>query len=192
MMLRRELLRAAAAAAALSLVPQEAQAQATAAWARALTFPAAPTPPFEPLSAAHRGIITTVADAIIPRTDTPGANDVNVLAWIEVIAAEHYSPADRTQLTTGLDAMDALARTLTGRSLAGLTGAPLGTVMDALDAPADRTTPAARGYARLKGLVIHGYFTSERVQKTVLRTEIMPGRFDGAADMPSKGAGRDE
>jgi hypothetical protein len=192
-MLRRELLRAAAAAAALSLVPHEAHAQAAAAWARVAGPRDASIPPaLEPLSATHRAIITTVAEAIIPRTDSPGANDVNVLAWIEVIAADYYTAAERGQLTAGLDAMDALSKERTGRPLAGLTGAALTTVMDALDAPADRTTPAARGYARLKGLVVHGYFTSERVQKTVLKTEIMPGRFDGAADMPIKGAGRHE
>jgi hypothetical protein len=44
----------------------------------------------------------------------------------------------------------------------------------------------------VKGLVIHGYFTSERVQRDVLKTEIMPGRFDGAADMPARNGGRDE
>ena len=63
----------------------------------------------------------------------------------------------------------------------------------ALDAPTDRTTAAVRGYQRAKGLVIHGYFTSERVQKDVLKTEIMPGRFVGDAPLPVRpGAGRDE
>ncbi|MBY0491404.1 MAG: gluconate 2-dehydrogenase subunit 3 family protein [Gemmatimonadaceae bacterium] len=188
---RRDFLRAAAAAAALSLVPHEAEAQAARAWAT-LAAPASPDLPVAPLSEAHRAIIRTVADAIIPRTDSPGANDVNVLGWIEVIAQDYYTDAERTALTTGLDAMDALSRQLTQQPLAGLAGAPLAQVMDALDAPTDRTTPAARGYSRLKGLVIHGYFTSERVQKDVLKTQIMPGRFNGAADMPTKGAGRDE
>jgi hypothetical protein len=190
-MLRRDLLRAAAAAAALSLAPREAHAQATAAWARLLEPPSA-RPTGATLTDTQRATVRTVADAIIPRTETPGANDVNVLGWIEVIVADYYTDSERTALLTGLDAMDALARQLTGQSLAGLSGAPLTTVMDALDAAADRTTPAARGYSRLKGLVVHGYFTSERVQKDVLRTQIMPGRFDGAADMPPRGAGRDE
>lgn len=188
---RRDFLRAAAAAAALSLVPHEAEAQAARAWATL----AAPRPVDVPLAAltdTHRAIIRTVADAIIPRTDSPSANDVNVLGWIEVIAQDYYTDAERTSLTTGLEAMDALSKQLTQQSLAGLSGAPLGQVMDALDAPADRTTPAARGYSRLKGLVIHGYFTSERVQKDVLKTQIMPGDFKGDADMPIKGAGRDE
>lgn len=188
---RRDFLRAAAAAAALSLVPQEAEAQAARAWAT-LAAPRTGALPVAALSEAHRAIIRTLADAIIPRTDSPSANDVNVLGWIEVIAQDYYTDTERTSLTTGLDAMDALSRQLTQQSLAGLTGAPLTQVMDALDAPADRTAPAARGYSRIKGLVVHGYFTSERVQKDVLKTQIMPGVFRGDADMPTKGAGRDE
>ena len=50
--------------------------------------------------------------------------------------------------------------------------------------------PRARAYSRLKELVIHGYFTSERVQKEVLRTQIIPGRFDGAAPLPMIGQKR--
>jgi hypothetical protein len=36
---------------------------------------------------------------------------------------------------------------------------------------------------------VHGYFTSERVQKEVLKTVIMPGRFDGNAPMKRASGG---
>jgi hypothetical protein len=42
----------------------------------------------------------------------------------------------------------------------------------------------ARTFSRLKQLIVHGYFTSERVQKDVLRVAILPGDFDGSAPMP--------
>jgi len=53
--------------------------------------------------------------------------------------------------------------------------------------PVDRQAPDARAWSRLKGLVVHGYFTSERVQKDVLKTVVMPGRFDGNAPMKAAG-----
>jgi hypothetical protein len=37
--------------------------------------------------------------------------------------------------------------------------------------------------------VVHGYFTSERVQKDILRNEIMPGRFVGDAPVTVRGSG---
>jgi hypothetical protein len=72
-------------------------------------------------------------------------------------------------------------------SLAGLSPESQKTLLDALDQPVDRQAPDARAWSRLKGLVVHGYFTSERVQKDVLKTVIMPGRFDGNAPMKTAG-----
>ena len=191
-MQRRELLKAAATAAALTLLPREARA----AWAKALAdaAPAAMPSAAQPalFSTAQRATLSALADAIIPRTETPSATDVGVMAWIVVIAADYYTDADRRALTTGLDAIDAQARAIAGQPFAAITGDTLTLVMNPLDTPYDRNAPAARGYSRVKGLVIHGYFTSERVQRDVLKTEIMPGRFDGAADMPARNGGRDE
>ncbi|MEY4957701.1 MAG: hypothetical protein RL409_1958 [Gemmatimonadota bacterium] len=185
---RRELLKAAATAAALTLLPRDARA----AWAKALVGdPAAAAQPAL-LSVSQRATLAALADAIIPRTDTPSATEVGVLGWIDVIAADYYTDADRLALTTGLDAIDAQARAIAGQPFAVVTGDTLTLVMNALDTPYDRNAPAVRGYSRVKGLVIHGYFTSERVQRDVLKTEIMPGRFDGAADMPARNGGRDE
>lgn len=188
-MLRRDLLRAAAASAALVLLPRDAQA----AWARATEVLASPlaTQPASPFTAAQRATLAALADGIIPRTDTPSATDVGVLAWIDVIAADYYSMSERTTLTTGLDAINELSERTHGMPLAALNAAAQGAVMTALDA-GDRGTPAPAAFQRVKGLVVHGYFTSERVQKTVLKTQIMPGRFVGDAPMTPRTGGRND
>lgn len=196
-MQRREVLKAAAAAAALTLLPREARAAWVKAAGGALADPAfadsaQPAALRATLSATQRGTLAALADAIIPRTDTPGATDVGVLAWIDVIVADYYTDADRRALTTGLDAINEQARAIAGQPLSAIGGDALFLVMNALDSPYDRNAPAARGYSRVKGLVVHGYFTSERVQRDVLQTQIMPGRFDGAAVMPARNGGRDE
>ena len=38
-----------------------------------------------------------------------------------------------------------------------------------------------RTYWQVKELIVHGYFTSEVVAKEVLRDQIVPGSFNGAA-----------
>lgn len=174
-MLRRDLLKAAAAAAALSLLPRDVQA----AWARVHDGSRTPV-----LTGVQRSTVAALADTIIPRTDSPGASDVGVPAFIDVIVAEYYTDSERAEFIAGVDAIDALAVSMVGQSFAALTGASLVSVMDALDKPTDRTAPAVRGYARLKGLIIHGYFTSEMVQKNVVKTVIWPGRYDGSAPVP--------
>jgi hypothetical protein len=120
---------------------------------------------------------------------------VGVLAWIDVVMADYYTADERAALSTGLDAIEALAQQNGGQSFAALAaakGAPLSALMSSLDSPTDRTLPAVRGYQRAKGLVVHGYFTSERVQKDVLHNEIMPGRFVGDAPIAGRSGGRND
>jgi glucoside 3-dehydrogenase (cytochrome c) hitch-hiker subunit len=173
---RRDLVRALGAAAAFTLMPRTAQA----AWERVAAAPNAPRRALRPDQSA---LVAAVADAIIPRTDTPGATDVGVPAFIDVIVAEYYGEDERAAFLAGLDAIDSRAKATGGASFVDMMPEARTVLMDSLDVPPDRQAPEARGWARLKELTVHGYFTSERVQKDVLKTVIMPGRFDGNAPM---------
>lgn len=177
-MKRRDLLRAAGAATALSLLPRDAEA----AWARVLEgYQTA-----EGLTPPQRALVSGIADVIFPRNDTPGATDVGVTDWVNLIVAEYDSPTDRTAFVTGLDAIDAQVRSSRGRAFANLDADAQRAAVASLDASADRSTPEARAYTRLKSLVVYGYFTSERVQQDVLHTRTYFDRFQGAADMPAR------
>ncbi len=177
---RRDLLRALSAAAAFTIMPRTAQA----AWA---TVAASPSRLPQFLVDERADLVAALADAIIPRTDTPSATDVNVQAFIDVIVAEYYSDDERAVFLSGLDLIGARVKRTDVSSFAGLSAESQKTLLDSLDQPVDRQAPDARAWSRLKGLVIHGYFTSERVQKDVLKTVVMPGRFDGNAPMKAAG-----
>jgi hypothetical protein len=173
---RRDLLRAAGAATALAVLPRNA----AAAWARVLAGYQTPNG----LTAAQRALVASIADTIFPRTDTPSASDVGVVDWVNLIVAEYQAEDVRTPFVEGLDAIDARVRTARGRAFAELGAEVQQEIVAALDAPADRRTIEARAYSRLKSLVVHGYFTSERVQRDVLRSQMFHERFQGAADHP--------
>ena len=173
---RRDVLRALGAAAAFTLMPRTAQA----AWE---TVAAAPHARPRVLIDDRSALVASLADAIIPRTDTPGATDVGVPAFIDVIVAEYYGDEERTAFLAGLDAIVARVKSGGAGSVAEMTPDAQDALLDSLDKPADRQAPDARAWSKLKGLVVHGYFTSEPVQKDVLKTVIMPGRFDGNAPM---------
>jgi hypothetical protein len=177
---RRDVLRALGATAAFTLMPRTAQA----AWD---TVAAAPFASARALTDDRAELVASLADAIIPRTDTPSATDVGVPAFIDVIVAEYYSDDERAVFLAGLDLIGARLRRGDATSFAGLSAESQKALLDSLDQPADRQAPDARAWSRLKGLVVHGYFTSERVQKDVLKTVVMPGRFDGNAPMKAAG-----
>jgi len=173
---RRDLLRAFGAATALALLPHESHA----AWTRV----ASGVPPANGLGAGHLALIAAIADTLLPRTDTPGAVDVGVPAFVDVIASENYSDPDRAAFVAGLGAVATQLTSAAGIPFTDLTPEYRGMAIEAMERIADRRTEPARTYWRLKGLVVHGYFTSERVMKDVLKVQVMPGVFDGSAPMP--------
>jgi hypothetical protein len=173
---RRDLLRVAGAATALAVLPRNAEA----AWARVLAGYQTPNG----LTPAQRALVSGLADTILPRSDTPSASDVGVVDWVNLIVAEYQADDVRTPFIAGLDAIDAQVRAARGKSFGELDTSVQQEIVAALDAPADRRTTEARAFSRLKSLVVHGYFTSERVQKDVLRIQMFHARFQGAADHP--------
>lgn len=169
---RRDLLRALGAAAAFTMLPSTAEA----AWTSLAVRSSAGYQVLTPQDADWLG---SFADTWFPRTDTPSATDVGILGWIDVVLAEYYSAEEKKQFDDGMAAIHAVVKS-------GAVPTPAYTpasnaALFALLENKPRSDTAARGYWRLKGLVVHGYFTSERVQKEVLKNEIMPGRFVGDA-----------
>jgi Gluconate 2-dehydrogenase subunit 3 len=178
---RRDLLRALGAATALSFLP--VPHDAAEAWARVVSGLAVA----DGLSDAQLAFVGTIADTIIPRTDSPSATDVKVPAFVNVMVADYYSDAERTAFVAGLDAIDAHVKAR-GAAFGALDASGRGAAIESIESPTDRRTEPARTYWRLKDLVIYGYFTSEPVMKDVLKVEVMPGKFEGAAPMPRKAA----
>jgi hypothetical protein len=95
--------------------------------------------------------------------------------------ATSYSAQERADFSNGLAAID--QRAGPGGFAAQSEAAQIA-VLTTLDGKTEPKGGAEAGFATLKGLTIYGYFTSERVQKEVLKTVIIPGRFDGCIPFP--------
>jgi hypothetical protein len=190
---RRDLLRAAGATAAISLVPRAAEA----AWARIASGYRGTAG----LTPAQRALVAGVADVILPRTDTPSATDVGVTEWVDLIVAEYDTDDVRVAFLAGLDAIDAQVRAERGRAFGALDAHAQLEIVRGLDdamtlgnrggrvqatgstlTPEPQARAARAAYRRLKGLVIHGYFTSQRVEREVLRVRTSFPTFQGAAE----------
>lgn len=187
---RRTLLRAAgvlalprSAAAALPDAAWTAQAHARVGQPTASTTAAA-------LTVDERVVLSAIADAILPRTETPGALDVGTPAFVELLIGEWASASDRAMMREGLRDLEAHAVARHGRSWAALDAAQ----REAEIAWGERTERepqvGQRAFRRLKSWITHGWLTSERVQKQVLRVNITPGTYSGCAPRAATG-GRD-
>lgn len=67
------------------------------------------------LSSAELAVVSRIADILLPHTDTPGALDVGVPAFIDTMLKDVYSLKVRRQYLEGLHEFDEAARRSAGR-----------------------------------------------------------------------------
>src|SRR3979409_2667472 len=107
---RRDALRLLATGVALQLAPSNLLAALREA--RALLGMQATV---RTLDLHQHATVTAIAELIIPRTDTPGATDVRVTEFIDLIVTEWYDAEERTHFLNGLGDGDARRQALFGR-----------------------------------------------------------------------------
>jgi gluconate 2-dehydrogenase gamma chain len=91
--------------------------------------------------------VATIAEHIIPATDTPGARDAGVHRFIDRMLAEYYAPDERAAFLAGLADVDSRARIAKGKAFVALTSAEQHDILAALDADAYRPAPPAASNA---------------------------------------------
>jgi hypothetical protein len=146
------------------------------------------------LSAAQNEMIDTMAEIMIPATDTPGASAANVNRFIDAIVGESWLEEDRKRFMSGLEETQARAKRQHGAPFGELSGEQQTAFVAELDEEhfgadaeeSDREEPPF--YRSLKELVIVGYYTSEVGATQELQTNIVPGYYDG--DVPYEKIGR--
>lgn len=140
--------------------------------------------------------VTAAAERIIPATDTPGATDAGVSAFIDKMLADWYTPAERERFLAGLPDLDARCRARTSRDFVDGAAPDQIAVLTALDNEvtalrASQGDAAANQhwFAMLKYLTVYGYCTSEAGMKA-LGLYPHPGRYDGCAPIVATNTGR--
>jgi gluconate 2-dehydrogenase gamma chain len=175
---RREAVRLLGAIAAVPFLPGNAEAVSIADRVHGALQGGASFRTFGP---AQQALVTRLVDAIIPRTDTPGALDVRVPEFIDHVVTDWSSESERRVLLDGLADVDARARSLGAATFVGLDPARQADLLRRLDVERAATRGAGHAFGQVKSLAVYGYFTSAAVQRDVLRTQMFFAAFDGCA-----------
>lgn len=139
--------------------------------------------------------VAEAAERIIPATDTPGAQDVYVHEFIDIVLKDYMPEEDRTKFMAGLDGMMKMAQDKHGSAFGDLEAAQQTAILKEMEA-ADRANDKnpVEGYndffTRLKGLTLMGYFTSEKVGTEVLAYNQVPGPYQGCVPLQEATGGR--
>jgi hypothetical protein len=127
-------------------------------------------------------LVATIAEHILPETDTPGARAAGVHKFIDKMLAEHYPARERARVLDGLADVDVRARRDCGRAFLKCGADEQRAVLARIDQEAFAASHGGREvpyFRTLKELTLLGYYTSEIGATQELRHVAIPERFEG-------------
>lgn len=151
------------------------------------------------LSKEQGALVAEVAEIIIPRTDTPGAKDAGVPAFIDVMLKDVYEEEDRQRYLSGLKAFDDAARTAHGKSFVELPKQQQTELVRKFHDEAVAAELADESRSRYlqrpfilmtKELTLLGFFTSKPGATQVLQYAAVPGSFQACIPLAQAGNGK--
>src|SRR5216110_1275011 len=127
--------------------------------------------------------VATIAELIIPKTDTPGARDAGVPGFIDVMLAEWGDDEQRQFFTAGLANVDERSRAAFGKDFVACTVQQQTQILTDLDAELARlrdtkADTSKNFFQAMKWLTLTGYYTSEVGATTELHYRVVPGRYE--------------
>lgn len=124
------------------------------------------------LTEKQQKIVAEIAEIIIPKTDTPGAKDVGVPAFIEMMLKDCYKEPEQLSFLEGLASMEKV------KFLILNTDERRG-VLKLLEQETKKITGKVTPFWRLiKELTLLGYFTSEAGIKASFEYVQIPGKLE--------------
>jgi hypothetical protein len=151
------------------------------------------------LTQAQVALVAEVAEIMIPRTDTPGAQDVGIPAFIDKMLKDVYPKDDQVRFAAGLADFEAQAKRGHGRAFLELEPALRAALVKQVHDPAvevDRASNLSideRGrpfILTMKELTMLGYFTSEPGATQVLQYRPVPGAYHACVPLSQAGKGK--
>ena len=138
-------------------------------------------------------VVSRVAEIILPRTDTPGATDVGVPAFIDVMLGQVYAKKDRERYLAGLAEFEAAGFV----TLPAMQQVELVKKSHAAAVAQERRRPrGAHDHPQrpfiltTKELTLLGFFTSEVGATQVLQYAAVPGSWHACIPLSQAGNGK--
>lgn len=155
---------------------------------------ATPELAFKPvfLTEEQARLVGEIAEVIIPKTDTPGAKDAGVPAFIDTMLKDVYKQEDKDKFIAGLNSFNEEAKKSAGSDFIDLDPAKQVDFFKSVHDPAVAGFKTGEIKERpfvlmIKELTCLGFFTSEPGATQVLQYEAVPGAYHGCVPLAEVG-----
>lgn len=151
------------------------------------------------LTQAQAALVAEVAEIMIPRTDTPGAKDVGIPAFIDKMLKDVYPKEAQSRFFAGLAELETRATREHGRAFLELEPALRAALVrqahdPAVEAERASSLPLAKRQRpfilTMKELTLLGFFTSQPGATQVLQYRPVPGAYHGCVPLAEAGNGK--
>ena len=137
-----------------------------------------------PFDAEDIALLDEIAETILPETDTPGAKEAGVGAFMALMVTDAYFADDQRIFREGLTTLDTRCRESFGRGFVSANADERLSLLQALDAEQfdymrqKAGEAPAHFFRMMKEMALLGYFTSEIGYTKAMRYIETPGRYD--------------
>lgn len=125
-------------------------------------------------------LMASIAETIIPATNTPGARDTYTHLYALKILDDCYEKEEQQKFIKGLHAINPLAKKSFEKLFSDGTAAQREALLNSIEAKKGHSDEVTSFYKIMKDLTIHGYVTSKPVMTKLILYELVPGRFRGS------------
>ena len=135
------------------------------------------------LSEEQARLVASIVDRILPATNTPGATEVGVDRFVDVMLSDFFSEQEREEFLTGLEAFRQGDLNFTKKSTTDqevVLNDFEQTYLAGDNEVVKPEKPSEKPFLRtLKELTLLGYFTSKPVMMEQLNYHAVPGKYEG-------------
>lgn len=150
------------------------------------------------LSVDQAEFISTLVDTLLPKTETPGALDVKVDMFIDLVFAKLFNKAGQDAMITQMEQFNAACKEKYGDTFSELSEQDREEFLKEEESQSGKYNGTVWGtavgkqkpvgfYRTLKSLALWGYFSSEEIGKNVLSYDPIPGEYLGCIPLSDVG-----
>jgi len=122
--------------------------------------------------------IWQIAELVLPKTESPGADDAKVTPFIDQLFGEFFEEAIKTQYTLGLKTFLEDCKSQNGKSFLDLDEKDQIVYLKKVDSDEEKDS----FFRTFKKIILWAYFTSEPGMKSMNYVPV-PGRFNGCIEI---------
>lgn len=131
------------------------------------------------ISVSQEKLMAELTEAILPATDTPGANDIAAHLFVFRMMDDCYKKEDQEKFIRGLAEFEKKTDSQLGKSFVKCTAAEREILLKELEVKNAGDADLGYFYNSVKGLTVQAYTTSKYYLTTVVGFKLIPGRYKG-------------